>query len=101
MFGTIISIGAISCIWIRQRQVRELIENEILLEIEDLSDLSDLSSNGSFEELTKVMKCPKPNCSKRIKTPIAFKEERIRERERDKEKRGEKENLMDRNISSS
>jgi len=88
LFCSIISISTISLIWVHRQQFREILENDAPSEEENLS------SHDSFDSITDsktVHALKTQTCTKRNKTPIAFKEELEREENAEREEIAERE----------
>ena len=101
LFCSVISIGTVAYFWLHRAPVRGAIEN-IDVGCEKEQPVPDLSSMGPFDCVVSnapliLIPSKKTNCSRRIKTPIVFKQEwekeRKREREQEREKGGKNENI--------
>jgi hypothetical protein len=106
-YFSFLSIGTFSLLWTHRHRLeessRDFIEEEEDMDNSPFTDISSHDSRDSLETLISIINHPKPNeCSKRVKTPIAFKnkwqEEEEKWRERQKEERIQKEKNRKREL---
>jgi hypothetical protein len=85
IFCSLLSVSTISLIWVHRQQLREIMEN-------DSPNEEELSSHDSSDTLitsNSINPFKTQNCFKRVKTPIAFKEEKEEEEEKEKKRKND------------
>jgi hypothetical protein len=100
-YFSFLSIGTFSLLWTHRQQFGSsdnFIEEEEDIDNSPFTDISSHDSHDSLETLFSIINQPKTNeCSKRVKTPIAYKstwekeEEEWRERQKEEKKTQRKE----------
>ena len=103
-YFSFLSIGTFSLLWTHRQEFgessREFIEEEEDMDMDNspFTDISSHDSRESLQTLISIINSPKTNeCSKRVKTPIAFKsklqeeEEKWKKRQKEEKKTQRKE----------